>query len=163
MPASYTYATDVPASIPVSKSKFFIGTKATDADNDEYIEVGGVMSIPDFGPTDQDITIDTVGYGLVLTEKGSTNPGGGQLDCVFIVGDAGQAALIDAQEDKDGNYNFRIEFPNKPSPGGRGTMKTIKGKVMAAPIGAGGPNNPYMLRVALRYNSLPTTIAAAST
>lgn len=163
MAVSYVYATAVPATIPVAKTKVFIGTKASSLTSETFTEIGGVLTVPTFGPSDTPINIETVGYGLRLTEKGVTVPGGGDLTCAYIEGDAGQEACVTAQADKDGNYNIRMIFPNKPSTNGTGTIVDIKAKIMNAPIQAGGSNDFYKRAINLMFNSLPVYTDPAST
>lgn len=163
MAATYTYATAVPATVPVVKTKVFIGTKATSPTNDAFVEIGGVTQIPEFGPTNNPITISVVGYDLDLTEKGTTKPGGGDLMCAYIEGDAGQAALTAARTDSEGNYNIRFILPNKPTTNGTGTIVDIKAKVMSAATQMGGGSDYVKFKANFAFNSLPTKTAPVST
>lgn len=163
MSATYTYATAIPASIPVVKTKCFLGTKATSPDSDAFVEIGGVTAIPEFGPTDNPITISVVNYELDITEKGTIKPGGGDLMCVYIEGDAGQEALAAARDDRDGNYNFRMIFPNKPTTNGTGTIIDLKCKVMSASTQMGAGQDYVKFKATLAFNSLPVKTDPAST
>lgn len=162
MAATYTYAVGVPKTVPVAKTRVFIGTKAENPDNDAFIEIGGVTTIPSYGPTDSPIKIDFVGYENTITEKGQTDPGGGNLDCAYLPDNAGQLAVAAARADREGNYNIRFILPNKPTPNGTGTIVDLKAKIMAAPISGGGANDYQKMQVQLAFNSLPVVTAAAS-
>lgn len=160
MTASYTAASIIPTTIPVASTRVYLGTTTTTADNDTFVEIGGVLSIPTFGPSDTDVKIQTVGNNLEVTEKGVVSPGGGELECVRDVSDTGQTNLIAAEAVLTGNYNLRIVFPNKATSTGTGTMADIKTKVMGVQISTGGPNNPVKLMAKLAFNSRPTYTAA---
>lgn len=155
-----------PALFPVAKTRVFIGTTATSPTADSFTEVGAVLDIPNFGPKETDIKIQTVGNDLELTLKGNTTVGGGDLACAMDIADAGQIALVAAQAVKTGNYNLRLIFPNGPTGNpsdpttSHGTIKDIKVLVLSAQVQAGGPNNPMKQVFTLGFNSLPTTIAA---
>lgn len=167
MALSYITAAATPTTITVAKTRVFLGTTATSPTADTFTEIGGVLSIPTFGPKETDIKIQTVGQDLEVTEKGVTTLGGGDLECVEDIADAGQVAMIAAQAVKTGNYNLRIIFPNSPTSNAsdpsvsHGTIKDIKVKVMGSQVVTGGPNNPIKRMFTLAFNSLPTTTAAA--
>lgn len=158
--ATYTTASSTPNTVTVSKIKVFIGTTTTTADNDAFVEIGGVMDIPNFGPKDTDIKIQTVGNGLEVTEKGVTTLGGGDLVCVRDYSDAGQTAAKAAHLVKSGNYNIRFIFPNPATSTGTGTMYDVKAKIMGVQEVTGGPNNPVKMNITLGFNSIPAMTSA---
>jgi hypothetical protein len=158
--ATYTSAASVPTTVAVASTKVYLGTTTTTADNDAFVEIGGVMEIPDFGPKASDVKIQTIGNNLEVTEKGVVTLGGGDLMCVRDYSDQGQTNAIAAQLVQSGNYNLRIVFPNKVTSTGTGTMKDIKVKIMGTQDVTGGPNNPAKLRITLGFNSVPATTAA---
>lgn len=163
MTATYTFATDVPKTVPVAKTKIFIGTKLDNPANDTFVEIGGVTTIPSYGPTDSPIKIDFVGHRTTVTEKGQTDPGGGDLECAWLPTDAGQIALAAAQADSEGNYNFRLILPNKPTVDGTGTIVDLKAKVMSFNNPGGGASDYQKARANLAFNSLPVFTPASST
>lgn len=166
MALSYIAASATPTLVAVAKTRVFIGTTATSPTADTFTEVGGVLEIPSFGPSETPIKVQTVGQDLEVTLKGVTTLGGGTLKCVDDIADAGQLALAAAQQVKTGNYNLRIIFPNGPTGNptdpsvSHGTIKDIKVVVLGAQEILGGPNNPIHREFVLGFNSLPTTTAA---
>lgn len=156
-----------PVLFPVAKTRVFLGTTASSPVADAFTEIGSVLSIPNFGPTETPIKIQTIGDDLELTLKGNTTIGGGNLECAMDITDAGQIALVAAQAVKTGNYNLRIIFPNGPTGNpsdpttSHGTIKDIKVLIMSAEVQEGTANNPTKQVFSLGFNSLPSTIAAA--
>lgn len=159
--ATYTQASATITAVGVAKTKVYLGTTTTTPGNDAFVEIGGVMTIPDFGPSDTPIKVQTVGQDLEVTFKGVTTLGGGSLELVKDETDAGQTNLAAAELDKTGaNYNVRIIQPNNATSTGTGTMYDIKTQVMSFAVQTGGPNNPAKIKADLAYNSRPTKTAA---
>ena len=166
MTLSYHVAATTPTTIPVTKTRCFIGTTAADPTTDTYIEIGGVTDIPSFGPVDNAVKTQTIPSGIEITDHGVTALGGGSMKCVFDPSDAGQIALTAAQLVKAGNYNLRMIFPNgvttnpsDPSTS-HGTINDIKIKVLGAQNVVGTAANVNMMDFTLGYNSFPTVTAA---
>lgn len=166
MSLSYTVAATTPTTIPVTKTRCFIGTTATSPTADQFTEIGGVTDIPSFGPVDNAVKTQTIPSGLEITDHGVTALGGGSMKCVFDPTDAGQIALVAAQLVKAGNYNFRMIFPNgvtgNPSDPSvsHGTINDIKIKVLGAQNVVGTAANVQTIDFTLGYNSLPAVTAA---
>jgi len=159
--ASYTPASSTATLVGVAKTKVYLGTSTTTADNDAFVEIGGVMEIPEFGASDTEIKTQLVGQDLEQTDKGVTTLGGGNLVCARDYSDTGQTNMSAAQADKSGvNYNLRIVFPNKITSTGTGTMYDLKVKVLGDRIVTGGPNNITKVNYALGFNSRPTKTPA---
>lgn len=152
MPASYTNASADVTSVAMINTRVFIGTTTTTADNDAFIEIGGVMTIPTFGPKNDQVTLDMLKKRV--KEKGVVEYGGGTFEFVRDFSDAGQDALIAARAVTKGNYNLRIVFDDKAT--STGTMVDIKVKVMSAQdVPGGGPNNALKLSSEMAFNSAP--------
>ena len=162
MTATYTFANAASVAVGVAKSKVFLGTQTTTPNNDGFIEIGGVTSIPDFGPTATAVKVQTIGNPIEVTLKGVETLGGGDLELIKDETDAGQAALLLAQADFTGvPYNLRIIQPNPATASGTGTTYDIKTMVMSEGVSAGGPNNPWKAKVTLAFNTVPIKTAAS--
>lgn len=161
MPASYTDAAATATLIGVAKTKVYLGTTTTTASNDAFVEVGGVMEIPQFGPSNTEVRTQLVGQDLEQLNKGVTTLGGGVLKCALDQSDTGQGNMITAEADKTGaNYNLRVIMPNKSTSTGTGTMYDLKVQVLGAQIETGGPNNVAKINFNLGFNSRPVKTAA---
>lgn len=158
MPATYTNASDDITSVALIDTRVFIGTTTTTADNDAFVEIGGVLSIPNFGPKNDAVTLDTMKKRI--KEKGVVEYGGGTFEFVRDFTDAGQTALVAAQKVTKGNYNLRLVFADKATSTGTGTMIDIKVKVMGAQNVAGGPNGALKLSADMAFNSEPAKTVA---
>ena len=159
--ATYTDAASTATLTAVAKTKVYLGTSTTTASNDAFVEIGGVLEIPEFGADDTAIKTQLVGQDLEQTDKGVTTLGGGNLVCARDYSDTGQTNLRTAQQDKtSANYNLRIIQPNKQTSTGTGTMYDIKVKVLGDRIVMGGPNNITKVNFSLGFNSRPAITAA---
>lgn len=88
-------------------AKLYIGTTATDASTDTYIEVGQVASLGEFGRTYAEVTWSPINSRGVEKFKGSYNDGGMAVGLGRDINDAGQAAVKIAL-DVDADYNFKV-------------------------------------------------------
>lgn len=159
--ATYTDAASTATLVGVAKTRVFLGTTTTTANNDAYVEIGGVLSIPNFGADDTAVKTQLVGQDLEVTTKGVTTLGGGNLECARDVADTGQTNMNTAQADKSGNnYNIRIVLPNKSTSTGTGTMYDVKAQILGSQIVTGGPNGVVKVNYNLGFNSRPAITAA---
>ena len=166
MSLSYTVASATPKITPVLRTRIFIGTQATSPTADAFIEIGGVLKLPSFGPSDNPIKTMPIGTGLEQTSHGGTTLGGGDLMCIYDPTDAAQNALSAAYLVTTGNYNFRMIFndgvtanPSDPSVS-HGTIKDIKVVVLADQIEGADTTAIYQKKFTLGYNSAPVTTSA---
>lgn len=167
MALSYTVAAATPTTTVVAKTKVFLGTTASDPTTDSFVEIGGVAELPNFGPSETPIKVQLVGQDLELTLKGVTTLGGGSLKSVDDPSDAGQTAMLAAQNNKTDNYNIRFVLPDGPSGSdvitsvSHGTLFDIKAKVLGSQLVLGGPNNAIYRQFDLGFNTKPTRTAKA--
>lgn len=147
-------------------AKFYIGP-ANDAADDEaaykilnYVEVGHVVDIPEFGITYQSVTSDQLGARLTKMFKGQKSAGTPSIVYDHDASDAGQEDIINALA-SDGDYAFKITLDdagsNSPS---NPTTFYFRGKVMSAPITIGTANNMVRRSVQIGINSVPVEVAA---
>lgn len=166
MPLSYATAAATPTTITVAGTRVFLGTTASDPTGDTFTEIGGVLTIPDFGPASKEVVVECVNQ-PVVREKGATDYGTGMVTSALDLADAGQIALKAARDVLSGNYNLRLVFPDGPSGKdvltsvSHGTLVDIKVKVATAVEKRGGPNNTMILETQLFFNSAPTKTAKA--
>ncbi len=159
--ATYTNASSTATLVGVAKTKVYLGTTTSTPDNDTFTEIGGVMSIPSFGPSDTEVRTQLVGQDLEQLNKGVTTLGGGMLECAKDETDTGQGNMITAQLDKSGaNYNIRIVQPNKSTSTGTGTMYDIKAQILGSQVVMGGPNEVSKIQFNMGFNSRPTKTPA---
>lgn len=165
MALSYTTAAATPTTITVAGTRVFLGTTATDPTTDTYTEIGGVLTIPSFGPSDAEVKVECVNQ-PVQRAKGSTDYGATTMTSALDRSDAGQIALKAAQGVKTGNYNLRLVFPDGVSgrtvltSASHGTLVDVKVQVATAMEKRDGPNNVVTLETNLFVNSAPTITAA---
>lgn len=160
MPASYSNASATAQSVAMINTKVYLGTQTTTADNDAFVEIGGLLSIPNFGISFDEVATQTMSQGEIK-DKGAKKFGGGQFEFVRDLTDAGQTAWMAASQVTAGNYNLRIIFDNKATSTGTGTMQDIKVKIMGyQEVPGGGPNNSLKLQSQVSFNSAPVKTAA---
>lgn len=158
---TYISASSTATLVGVAKTRVFLGTTTTTPSNDTFTEIGGVMSVPNFGPSDTEVRTQLVGQDLEVLTKGVTTLGGGMLECARDFSDTGQTNMITAQADKTGaNYNIRVVLPNRATSTGTGTMYDVKAQVLGAQIVTGGPNGVTKINFNLGFNSRPDITAA---
>lgn len=159
--ATYTAASTTTTRIQVASTKVYIGTQTTTPDNDAFVEVGQVTSVPDFGGSATAVKTQFVGQNLESTDKGVVTFPSASIECARNPSDTGQTNMITASQDTtSSDYNIRIIAPNKATSTGTGTTYDIKCKVLSAKYGMGGPNNVEKITFELGQNTLPTITAA---
>lgn len=130
--------------ISVPKTKLYIAeeqtaqTTVSGYDALTWTLVAGVLDYGDVGPEYKPIEFETVDDGLVHRLKGSLDNGMMTLKLARDPTNEGQSAVIAALSDYD-NYNFKIEFNNKPAGvGAKPTRLFFAGKVMSYKTNIGG-------------------------
>lgn len=160
MALSYTPASANVTSLAMINTKVYLGTTTTTAGNDAFVEIGGLLTMPNFGPMYDEVATQTISQGEIK-DKGALKYGGGTFEFARDLTDTGQTNLITAAGVTAGNYNLRMIFDNKATSTGTGTTVDIKVKVMGAQaVPGGGPNNVLKLTAPMGFNSAPAYTAA---
>ena len=154
---------------PVAGAKFYIGGvkdtqssdfSASDFTSETWTEVDGWETAGQVGDTSALINVQLINRKRDQKLKGTRNAGSMENNFAIIVGDAGQAKLIEAADEID-NYAFRIVYDDAPS-GGSPTTEYFVGLVMSAPRQNGGANTVRMLSATVEINSNVVTVGAAA-
>lgn len=96
-----------------------------------YVEINDVESLPDIGAESNGVTWTRLKDGLQQTDKGSINPGGGDLMCFLNNTDAGQLAAIAASKVRFA-YAFKVIIPDGSGPSAANSTFYFHAKVMSA-------------------------------
>lgn len=130
--------------VSVPKTKIYIAdeqpaqTTVSGYDGLTWTLVAGVLDYGDVGPEYKPIEYETVDDGLIHRLKGSLDNGTMTLKLARDPANAGQSAIISALADYD-NYNFKIEFNDKPTGvGAKPTRLCFAAKVMSYKTNIGG-------------------------
>ncbi|MDY8108254.1 hypothetical protein U0C82_03705 [Fulvimarina sp. 2208YS6-2-32] len=148
--------------LPVASAKFSIGGITADYTEvalaaDTYIQVKGVRTMPGFGDTFQDITVEEVDDPRTRHAKGTANGVTMELVCSRRSDDPGQQAMVAAAETRS-SYNVKVEIPTET-----GTFDTYYTSVlvMSANTGLGGPNDTQMITFSMQPQEAPIEVLAA--
>ena len=153
------------APLPVAKAKVSIGGVTATYDQstlaaDTYTQVSGIRTIPSFGDTAQDITVEEVTDGRTRHAKGTLN--GPTMDIVASrrSSDTGQQAMNSAADTSD-SYNMKFEIPNGSSDSsGNPVFDTyyFSVLVMGKPTGLGGPNDTQTITWSCQPQEAPIEV-----
>lgn len=164
MALSFTNSTDTSPRVGAAKTRYYIGTTASDGATDAYKEIRGVISFPDFGTGIADeVSQPEISSAGNVKAKGLIQYGGGNIEFTWYRDDDGQAAVKAAADDFTGaEYNFAIVFPDQITPStGHGTQHFVKGIVRSFQKAAvNGPNNIYKVTAAVSFNGVATVVDA---
>lgn len=97
-----------------------------------WVEIGNVVTLPDFGITDNIVTQDYINTGVSQKQKGFRNASDTEIVVGFDPNDTGQDALRDAAATRL-NYAFKLEASDAPDASTTNTIRYSRGVV-------GGPN-----------------------
>ncbi|HVJ44716.1 MAG TPA: hypothetical protein VM639_24680 [Dongiaceae bacterium] len=148
--------------LPASGSKLYIGGIGALDSETGWTLIGNVITMGEYGAKDDTIDYVDLGSGIHIKLKGPTNAGAMAATLAKIPSDAGQAALKAAYEDKVNDYNFKVEWPDRPShSGGTPSTEKFKGKVMGYTTNIQNANSVIQAGVAIELNSVPEFIPAA--
>lgn len=125
-----------------------------------WTEIDGWSEMGGFGDSAQEITTALINRGRDIKQKGTRNAGSMENVFAEITGDAGQVALLAAEQTND-NYPFKIEFNDEPD-GGTPTQKMFIALVMSANYSGGDANTIRNINATLSINSNIVTVAAAA-
>lgn len=158
---------------PVAGCKFYIGNAPMATQADDFVaadfsgvtwtEVDGWATMGSFGDAAQVITTALINRGRDTKQKGTKNAGSMQNVFAKISGDAGQAALLSAEQSNN-NYPFKIEFndaassPASPTP--LPSMAMFVGLVTTAQYAGGAANTVQNLNATVEINSNVVEVAA---
>jgi hypothetical protein len=140
-----------------SKTKFYIGTSAANAETDTYSEVKRIEDLGEFGDNAEVITFLSIEDGRVHKLKGAKDAGDMEITCGFDAADAGQNAMR-AALDVDTPYNFKVVLNDDPV---NPTEHYFKGLVTAASNTLGGANDVAKCKFTVAITSELTTVLAA--
>lgn len=120
-----------------SGTKVYIGPAVTGATDtlaefqaiSDWVEIGLVESVGEFGDESSEVTFSAVGDARVRKAKGARNAGTMALTCGHDPTDAGQAD-IEAAEGTNDKYAFKVVLPDGPA-GYTDTTVYFRGLVMS--------------------------------
>lgn len=148
--------------LPVARSKIYIGGVTGTFDQttvaaDTYTKIGGVRTVPGFGDTYNDITVEEVEDGRTRHGKGTASGAQMEIVCSRRSTDAGQIAMKAAADDIDQSYNLKMEIPN-----GAGGTDTYYFTVLVTskPTGMGGPNDTQTITFQCQPQEAPIEVLA---
>lgn len=137
---------------PTAGSKLYIGTTETITSPDDWIEIGDIATLGDFGRVYNEIKVESVGNRNVTKFKGTRDDGNMTISLHRNALDVGQAAAIVAL-DVDLDYNFKLTLNDATVALTTATYFTWTGKVMSFQTKLGGPNNVVMADLMIGINS----------
>lgn len=127
------------AIVTASGTKVYIGAAVTDLEADSlsdflamsaWTEIGLVESVGEFGDQANDVTFAALGDARMRHAKGARDAGSMAIVCAHDPTDVGQAA-IEAAEQTDNNFAFRVELPDSPTPAYNDTTVYFRGLVQS--------------------------------
>lgn len=133
---------------PTAGSKLYIGTSETIASPDDYLEIGNITNIGDFGKAFQEITVETIGQRGVQKFKGTYNEGTFTCTVARDATDTGQAAAIAALA-SDLPYNFKLVMNDATVTLTTPTQFVFTAKIMSYVTKMGGANNVPMADIVI--------------
>jgi hypothetical protein len=124
-----------------------------------YVEVGLIESYGEYGDDASDVTFSAVGDARVRHSKGARDAG----TMALVVGhdpfDAGQLALI-AAEETNNNFAFKIVLPDGPTTSSTDTVNYFRGLVKSKKLNVGANNNVIKRTFNIGINSPVYEVAA---
>ena len=97
-----------------------------------WVEIGNIVTLPDFGVSDNIVTQDYINTDVSQKRKGFRNASDTEVVVGYLPEDAGQVALRDAAETKF-NYALKLEQSDAPDASTTNTIRYSRGVI-------GGPN-----------------------
>lgn len=132
-----------------SGTRVYIGASitATDADTlaefeamSAWTEIGLIESVGEFGDQSNEVTFSALGDARVRRSKGARDAGTMAVTCGHDPTDVGQAA-VEAAEQTNFNYAFKVELPDAPAAGYSNTQIYFRGLVMSRRKNVGTNDN----------------------
>lgn len=134
-----------------------VSTKAAnfvsgDFSSQTWTAIDGWETMGALGDSAETISTSLINRNRVIKQKGVSDAG--SMECTFAIirGNAGQAAVIAAQDSQE-NYAFRITYPD-------GSKEIFIALVMSNRNPGGGANDVLKLNVTLEINSNIVFVAA---
>ena len=115
-----------------------------------YTEIGEMISISAYGDEAGDATYTSMASGRTLHLKGIADAGSADMTFAFDVGDAGQVALVAAQQDRSAMhqwYPIKIVYPD-------GETDYIAGVIRSNRKEPGDGNGPVQRTVSMGINGV---------
>lgn len=141
----------------------WIGTTAPNALTDTYIEVGNVLSIPEFGRVYAEVKYNPLTARGVQKVKGSYDDGSITVQLAKDADDPGQAALL-AARDQDFNFNFKIVANDAVAPQSAASVTMTAASPGVVTDTAHGLANGTPVKFTVNVGGvLPTGITAGTT
>lgn len=125
-----------------------------------WVEIGETESIGSYGDTASEITFDSIAASRTRRLKGTRNAGTLELTCGLDATDAGQLALITAEQ-ASADYAFKIVLTDAPT-GGTASERKFAAKVAQAAEQLDSANSVMKLVSQLWINSNIVRKAAAA-
>lgn len=110
-----------------------------------YVQVKGVGSHGETGPSTNMLTYDTWDSDVVQKGKGLTDAGSPEIECARIPTDPGQIILRTIAK-TNMNYAFKVEMNDPATLGGTGTIRYNRG-LIAGPRVPHGRNEDFQLEI----------------
>lgn len=154
-----------------SGTKVSIGTSAdvdytsdssaiADFEADEFLEVGEVENLGEFGDAKNDVTASALGDGRVRHLAGAADAGVMPMTCFNDPSDSGQVALQEASE-TNFEYNVKVELPDAPSDLYSNTIIYLRGRITSQRFNVGTNDNVIRRNFQLSITEKPIVIPAA--
>lgn len=149
---------------PVARARISIGSATGDftqaamtADAANFVQIKNVRSVPGFGDSFQDITVEEVDDPRVRHAKGTANGQTMDIVCTRKDKDPGQIKMIACAKSQK-SYNLKIELPD----GNDGFDVSYHSVlVMSANVSNGGPNDTQTRTFSCQPQEAPIEVPAA--
>lgn len=149
--------------LPVARAKISIGSATGDftqaamtADAANFVQVKNVRSVPGFGDSFQDITVEEVDDPRQRHAKGTANGQTMEIVCTRNDTDPGQVKMIAAAKSYQ-SFNLKFEIPNRA---GGFDVSYHSVLVQSATVGLGGPNDTQTRTFTCQPQEAPLEIPA---
>lgn len=148
--------------LPVARTTVSIGGVTGTYDQatlaaDTYVKIAGVRTVPGFGDTYQDVTVDEVEDGRTRHAKGTANGQSMQIVCSRRSADPGQIAMNAAAADTQQAYNLKFSIPNGA---GDFDIYYFTALVSSNNKGLGGPNDTQTITFTCQPQEAPIEVLA---
>lgn len=124
-----------------------------------WTEIGHVVNFGDLGDEYEVVKLTEVGDARVRNLAGAADAGTIQLSVADVPDDAGQIAAIAAAAARS-TYAFKVQVPNKITPGGTGQIDYFLGMISSTRRGGGGANSVVTRSLNVAISTKLTTVAA---
>jgi hypothetical protein len=140
-------------------TKLYIGTSETTPSPDDWLEVGEITNLGEFGRVYNEIKYTALGTRATQKFKGSYDEGSLSLDLGRAPSDVGQAAVVVALA-SDNSYNFKVTLNDAVTT--TPTTFIFKARVLSYTTNAGSVDSVVMAKCQLSLVSGTLVETAAS-